>query len=270
MKKLTIALIIVSLFGCSKKEEPVQPTVLIATPNGIFDQNGRPVVIQNANGQWAGQQVPMPAEAQPAAPQQYQPLPQVQYPTQAPVHSTVSQDNSGLTTGEVVGAAALAAAAGAAGYMAGKNKSADNYRNEASPTSTYQSRPADVRQITQAPSAKSAVVPAPDLQPAAKPKIENNMVQSGPAVNSLPNMKSQVPVAQASAPTAYAQQQGVPNKSMQAAPAPKPTPAPATTFKSAPIVMQQSSTQSRWSSAPATSASSRSVGISSSGSGSRR
>lgn len=77
-------------------------------------------------------------------------------------------------------------------------------------------------------------------------------------------------LTEASAPTAYAQQQGVPNKSMQAAPAPKPTPAPATTFKSAPIVMQQSSTQSRWSSAPATSASSRSVGISSSGSGSRR
>lgn len=282
MKKLTIALIIVSLFGCSKKEEPAQQTVLFATPNGIVDQHGRPVVIQNAGGQWAGQQAPMPAGQeqqvapqpyQPAAPQQYQPLPQVQYPTQAPVHSTVSQDNSGLTTGEVVGAAALAAAAGAAGYMAGKNKSADNYRNEAPPTSTYQSRQADVRQIPQAPAAKPAVVPAPDLQPAAKPKIENNMVQSGPAVNSLPSMKSQVPVTQASAPTAYAQQQGVPNKPMQAAPAPAAKPmqaAPATTFKSAPVTVPQASTQSRWSTAPATSTSSRSVGISSSGSGSRR
>lgn len=275
MNKLAIALIIVSLFGCSKKEEPVQQTVLFATPNGIVDQHGRPVIIQNAGGQWAGQQAPTLAgqdqqvAPQPYQPQPYQPQPQVQYPTQAPVHSTVSQDNSGLTTGEVVGAAALAAAASAAGYMAGKNKSVDNYRNEAPPTSTYQSRQADVRQIPQAPAAKP-VVPAPDLQPAAKPKLENNMVQSGPAVNSLPSMKSQVPVTQASAPTAYAQQQGVPNKPMQAAPAPAPKPAPVTTFKSAPITMPQTQTQSRWSTAPATSPSSRSVGLSSSGSGSRR
>jgi hypothetical protein len=270
MNKIALAIAVSLLFGCTKKEEPAQQTVLFATPSGIVDQHGRPVIIQNAGGQWAGQQAPTVVGQE----QQYQPLPQVQYPTQAPIHSTVPQDNSGLTTGEVVGAAALAAAAASAGYLAGKNRSVDNYRNDATPPSTYQSRPADVRQAPQAPAAKPTAVPTPDLQPAAKPKIENSMVQSGPAMNSLPSMKSQVPVTQASAPTAYAQQQGVPNKPMQAAPTPAPKPAPAptpaTTFKSAPVTLPQAPTQSRWSTAPATSTSSRSVGLSTSSSGSKR
>ena len=235
MNKIALAIAVSLLFGCTKKEEPAQQTVLFATPSGIVDQHGRPVIIQNAGGQWAGQQAPTVVGQE----QQYQPLPQVQYPTQAPIHSTVPQDNSGLTTGEVVGAAALAAAAASAGYLAGKNRSVDNYRNDTTPPSTYQSRQADVRQAPQAP--------------AAKPKIENSMVQSGPAMNSLPSMKSQVPVTQSAAPTAYAQQQGVPNKPMQAAPTPAPKPAPAptpaTTFKSAPVTLPQAPTQSRWSTA---------------------
>lgn len=252
MNKITIVLILVSLFGCSKKEEPAQPTVLIATPNGIFDQNGRPVVIQNASGQWTGsqqQQLPQQdaqAQAQQLPPMTYLPQPAQQPQVPPPVHSTVP-DNSGITTGEVIGAAALAAAAGAAGYMAGKNKT-ETYRPQ-EPV-TYQPHNVEVQKPVSVPQA--SVKPTTVVE-AAKPKIESNMVQSGPAVT-MPSMKSQVPVTQAAASTAYSQQQGAATKPMQAAAAVKPAPvvAPAPTFKSAPINLPQTApSPSRWSSPPA-------------------
>lgn len=259
--------------GCSKKEEPVAPTVLIATPNGIFDQNGRPVVIQNANGQWSGNQVPQTVQ-----PQQYQQAPQQMpsmpyYPAQAPVSTTVP-DNSGITTGEVVGAAALAAAAGAAGYLAGKNKQDTTAVHQYEPVGTYQPTPGNKQPEVKAPVAKvdassaSAVKPE-TASPVSIKKIENNMASSGPAFTAPP-MKSQVPISQAATPSAYAQQAGVPTKSVQAAPKVSvPTPAPARVATPS-ITISQSQPSTRWSAPAATSSVSRSVSSSSSSSGGRR
>lgn len=258
--------------GCSKKEEPVAPTVLIATPNGIFDQNGRPVVIQNANGQWSGNQAPQTVQ-----PQQYQQAPQQMpsmpyYPAQAPVSTTVP-DNSGITTGEVVGAAALAAAAGAAGYLAGKNKQ-DTTVQQYEPARTYQPSPMNKQPEIKAPVAKiddpSSSAVKPDTASLAPiKKIENTMASSGPAVTAPP-MKSQVPISQASTPSAYAQQAGVPTKSVQAAPRVSvPTPAPARVTTPS-ITISQSQPSTRWSAPAATSSVSRSVSSSSSSSGGRR